>query len=395
MSLSPEEINTLHQTWVRKNSARLVQNHECIIFNCSLQQLGPNLYVCPRSGILHHCGVNCDNAEENEGRFTCRYTAMVLSETLITRHNGLTEWKMCHDEFRGEKQLASDLTASLDTTALRCNKKDDAMVTSRIASRVCLKTTSSISVTRSINELITVVMLRFLSERNASEVNRESREKIMKEKENVLTTVLSHPPLHPHTHTTLALAQYIGEEVDEKRPLMTGMDFSNEQNKKQFYTGISAKIMRLLWLIIDIDPLQIAPLFFKCNQKQIGVNEVEIVVFTLLCLFIWFPVGLTLRLANGKTFCLLRKQLFFAVYEGQRAAQLPKIQHGFDVLEKIKVRALNARIQNMDKTLRKLILATLNSATIKHNETTTKFASVEINSDLNLLNFNHFCEGFL
>ncbi len=401
MSFSEVYIAELRQNWLWQNERRLASNHECITFNCALQPLAPDLYICPLSANIHCCGARCDNAEENEGRLTCRYTAMVIPDTLITRHSGLTEWTLRHDEFRGERLLASDLTSALDSVALQCKNCDSGLQASRIADRVCLKTTSSVTVTRSIYELINIVMLRFLSERSSDEVNRESREKITREKDLILMAALSrqttaYTPRQSqlsHTYNTLSLAEDLSREVDEKRPRMSNTNFHDQESKQLFATGVSTKILHILWTVIEVDAPAIAPLFFKYRSKRIRVNEAAIAEFTLMCLFIWFPIGLKLRLNNGQTHCLLREQQFFAVYQGQRAVRLPKILAGFEVLTKVSIRSVNGRMQNMDKQLRGLLLAALNSHSIKHNETEVKFRAIDTCSDTFSLNFNDFAKG--
>ncbi len=394
--LSAAEIAKLRNRWLCENEPPAAHNHQCIIFDCRLQALAPNLYICPRSGNLHRCGLHCDNAEENEGRLTCRYTALVLQDTVVTRHSGLTEWVGRHDEFRGPKRQATDLQSDLDSATLRSDQSDSLMQTSRVADRVCLKQTPANSVTRSIYELVYVTTLRFLSDRNGTRVSQESTQRITDAKEHTLAVALSrrHSPAQCKPDT-LSLARLLVHEVDEIIPALGNVPFANPKNKRMFSVDISMKMLRTLWMVIDVDPARIALLFFKCGPKKIGVNEVAVVVFTLVCIFEWFPKGLHLEMQDGDEYCLLPEHQFFAAFQNQQAARLPQIRDGFPVLAKVNVRMLHTMIRTMDKELRGMLLDTMNSFRAKRNETAANFAALDTCSTALSLIFNDFGRSLL
>ncbi len=386
MSFSPAEIGELRNRWLCENAAPAAHNHQCAIFNCRLVALAVDLFICPCSGNVHRCGVHCDNAEENEGRFTCRYTAMVLEDTVVTRHSGLTEWMGRHDEFRGEKRQASDLQSDLDSATFGPSRDDASIETSRVARRVCLRQTPANTVTRSIYELIHIVVLRFLSDHNGVQVSKESARKITKAKELTLTAALR----RPSKRNTLALAELLVREVDEIVPAADIISFASPKNKRIFSVDISMKILRILWTVINVDPEKMGLLFFKCGPKKIGVNEVAIVVFTLLCIFGWFPTGVSLCLDDGHEYCLLPEHQFFVAFQDQQAARLPQIRDGFNVLAKVNVRMLNSMIRVMDRDIRRLLLDAMNSFRAKRNETAVKFGTIDICSNALSLGFNDF-----
>ena len=357
-----------------------LRHHDCSIFQCALEATADsNVYVCPRSGNLHRCGLDCDNCVEHEGHKVCRYTGFVLEGTATMRQTGLVEWMLRHNDFRDEQQLASDLQDFVTGTALQPAQWDAMAQTSRMARRVSLEKTPGNTVTRTIHELINVTVVRFLSEQHAEEISADSQKMIMREKQRVLVTVWNQHTRRRPLPTTLALAALLHEQVDEKQARLTPVCFSDPRHRRDFANGTSMEILHLLWTVIAAHPSANGAYFFKRNARKTKttVHEVHVVVFALLCVFVWFPQGVALFVqATGREVLLVPKHSAFVAYLGQRAVCLPKIRAGFEVLRATDDCTLNRAILTMDKKLREALLAAVNASDAKHNDFRMKFSAI-------------------